>query len=282
MTAISVIIPVWNRAGSIRRAIESALTQELSGASLEILVIDDGSSDDLAGVLRGREVSCIRHDRNRGAAAARNTGIEAARGDYVAFLDSDDVWLSGKLAAQIAFMHTNGYLASCTSYYLNRKNSPEIISPAYPSGPLSLSDLVWGCFVSPGSTLVCARSVFSEIDGYDVTLQRLEDWDWLLRFARTRPLGFLARPLARIAESGYADAAKIAAALERVRQRHSSALDPVNRRHFEAAIALEHAAAHYRAAHYVSAFAAMLKSLCLAPTGHVALRAVMHNRSVGA
>src|SRR5215472_1828889 len=156
MTATSVVIPVWNRAGSIRHAIESALTQELSGASLEILVIDDGSSDDLTGVLRGREVSCIRHERNRGAAAARNTGIEAARGDYVAFLDSDDVWLSGKLAAQIAFMQTNGYLATCTGYYLNRKNSPEIISPAYPSGPLSLSDLVWGCFVSPGSTLVCA------------------------------------------------------------------------------------------------------------------------------
>jgi glycosyltransferase involved in cell wall biosynthesis len=283
MTTVSVVIPVWNRAHSVGRAIESALAQQLIGASVQVLVIDDGSSDDLARVLRcwSAQVAHIRHDRNRGAAAARNTGIAAARGDYVAFLDSDDIWLPGKLAEQIAFMHANGYLASCTSYYLARKSLPEIVSPGYPSGPLGVSDLVWGSFVSPGSTLICARNVFSEIGGYDVSLQRLEDWDWLLRFARTRPLGFLARPLARIEASGHANAQQVLLALRMLKERYASQLAPIDRRHFSAAAEFERAAAYYRESRYIPAFAALLNSLRLAPIGHVGLKAILHNRLMG-
>src|SRR5579872_7113108 len=90
MTTLTIIIPVFNRARVIGRAIESVLAQDIPpGWSFNILVVDDGSSDNLAGTLNrfGAEVIHIRHDRNLGAAAARNTGIASAAGEYVAFLD---------------------------------------------------------------------------------------------------------------------------------------------------------------------------------------------------
>ena len=95
--------------------------------SINVVVVDDGSSDDLDGALRrfGAGVTCIRHDRNKGAAAARNSGVAAAEGEFIAFLDSDDTWLPGKLAAQIGFMKAHGHPASCTAYLLKRANAPE-------------------------------------------------------------------------------------------------------------------------------------------------------------
>ena len=93
-STIDVIIPVWNRAHSVRQAIDSVLAQKLPpDSALRVIVADDGSTDDLAGALQRYDarVSRVRHDRNRGAAAARNTGIAAADGDLLAFLDSDDV-----------------------------------------------------------------------------------------------------------------------------------------------------------------------------------------------
>src|SRR5580700_8153945 len=100
MPAITAIIPTFNRAHIVARAVASVVSQELPpDHSIEVIVVDDGSSDAPAAALRpfGSQVTCIRHDRNEGAAAARNTGVAAARGDYLAFLDSDDVWLPNKL-----------------------------------------------------------------------------------------------------------------------------------------------------------------------------------------
>ena len=107
MTVISVIMPIWNRAHSAGKAIDSALAQALPpGYALEIIVVDDGSSDQPEAALArfGEAIKLVRHPRNLGAAAARNTGCEAARGEYIAFLDSDAKWLPGKLFAPIAFM----------------------------------------------------------------------------------------------------------------------------------------------------------------------------------
>jgi glycosyltransferase involved in cell wall biosynthesis len=282
MPVITAIIPVFNRAHRVGQSIESVLAQEMpaGGWSVETIIVDDGSSDDLDRALRefGTLVVRIRHDRNRGAGAARNTGIAAAGGSHVAFLDSDDVWLPGKLAAQIGFMEMHGYRASCTAYMLSRPDEPPFVSPRYATGPLRLADLAWGCFVSPGSTLVCQREAFAEIGKLDESFPRLEDWDWLMRYVRLHTLGFLAQPLARIDVAPGRDVATAFVALDRMEKKHASTLPPRERRHFKAALHLERAAVHSRSGRPFAGIAALAKSLCLAPVRNRALGAVLHNR----
>jgi glycosyltransferase involved in cell wall biosynthesis len=281
MTSIDVIIPVWNRAHAVKEAIDSVLSQRLApDTGLTVTVVDDGSSDDLSGALHryGAQVRCIRHAHNSGAACARNTGIASSRGDYVAFLDSDDIWLPDKLARQIDFMQSQGYAASCTSFFLVRPDGTEIVTPRYPTGALGLSELVWGCFVSPGSTLVCRREVYKQIGDYDAALQRLEDWDWLLRYATAHRLGFLAEPLARVEASPRPDPVKALAAIERMKQRHLGALPVAEQRQFAAAVEMLRAATHRRNGNLVGAASALLRSLWIAPFHNVALATVLHNQ----
>ena len=100
---VSVILPTYNRTGSLTRSCESVLSQ--SFRDLELLVVDDASTEDVEGVVRrlgDDRVRYIRREKNGGAAAARNSGLAAATGELIAFQDSDDVWLPGKLAAQVA------------------------------------------------------------------------------------------------------------------------------------------------------------------------------------
>ena len=282
MPAIDVVVPVFNRAHIVDRAIASALAQELPGAewSIKAIIVDDGSTDDLDRALApfGARVVCVRHQRNKGAAAARNTGVAAAAGDYVAFLDSDDVWLPGKIIAQIAFMERHGHRASATAYKLKRAGAAEFVSPRFPTGILGLSDFAWGCFVSPGSTLICRREVFARIGVFDEGLQRLEDWDWLLRYAEHYPLGFLAEPLALIEVTPAAQGAKELAALDRLAARHAAMLRSGEGRAFAAGIEVERAAIHFRGGRWIASGAALMKALGFVPFGNVALAAVLHNR----
>ena len=280
MSSVSVIIPVFNRAHSVGLAIDSALAQVSAGDQISVIVVDDGSSDDLVTALSpyGDRIRMLRHERNAGAAAARNTGVASATGDYVAFLDSDDVWLPNKIARQLAHMRRNRWRASCTAFYLHQGSAREGISPKLASGTLDLSDLVWGCFVSPGSTLMFERPVFDEIGPLDQQLGRLEDWDWLLRYAQHHRLGFLAEPLARIEVSVHRNPGVILAALEAMRVKHSPDLDQATARHFAAALAWEAAAAYYRAGQLGPALGASLRSLSLAPFNNRAMRAVLHNK----
>ena len=107
---VSIVVPCFNRAGLVGQVVESVRRQTL--CEWELIVVDDGSSDDLPAALRSAQadarVRLIRHEVNRGVSAARNTGIAAARGRFVAFLDSDDEWLPRKLELQLAaVMATN-------------------------------------------------------------------------------------------------------------------------------------------------------------------------------
>ena len=282
MPVISTIIPVWNRAHQVGQAIDSALQQELPGAdwSHEIIVSDDGSTDDLAGALAryGSRIVCLKLQRNQGAATARNTAINAARGDFIAFLDSDDCWLPGKLRSQIGFMQSGGYEASCTAFVLVRHNRSEVVSPRYETGALDLSDLACGCFVSPGSTLVCDRALFKNIGFLDTSLLRLEDWEWLLRLTVKIQLGFLAEPFARIEASGHAKAERVLAALEKIEAQQSAKLSGPVLRRFKSAVALERAAAYYREGRWAAAAFSLTKSLLRSPLNHPAMMAVLHNR----
>ncbi len=282
MPSINVVIPVWNRAHLIGRAIASVVDQDLPAGdwSLQVLVVDDGSTDDLAGALRrfGAQVSCIRHERNAGAAAARNTGIRAAKCDYLAFLDSDDVWLPNKLARQIAFMRSVGHVVSCTACKLARPGRSPIAWPRYKNGILAITDAVWGCYLSPGTTMVCEPRIFTEVGLFDTDVQRHEDWDWLLRLTARFDLAYLPEPLASREPSAFGNHDQTLEAIETIRRKHLSRLPRHLQRRLEAGLALETAAVRYRQRNWSGAASGILKSLWLAPIGNAAVGAILAGR----
>lgn len=197
---ISVIIPVHNRAHEIGRALESVRAQAYS--NLEIIVIDDGSEDDLKGALshfRDLPIILLRHDNRQGAGAARNTGIKASRGNYIALLDSDDEWLPGKLDRQLAFLCSEKGETSllCSGYILTWDETGRQ-ETRMPQPCATYRRLLTGCDLSPGSTLFAKRKVFDEHGFFDEDLQRLEDWDWLLRYLRTGRVDVMSEILVRI------------------------------------------------------------------------------------
>lgn len=113
---VSVVIPVHNGAGTLSAALDSALGQEVS---LEILVVDDASSDNLEQVMKRYQglpqVRFLRNEKNLGAASSRNKAVKEARGDYVAFLDSDDFWAEGKLEKQLKLLEQGDFSLCCTA-----------------------------------------------------------------------------------------------------------------------------------------------------------------------
>src|SRR5688572_23641621 len=131
MTRVSVIVPVFNRAATLARCYESVKAQTVS--DWELIAVDDCSSDDSVKVLERFDdprIRILRHQVNRGAGAARNTGMEAATGEFVAFLDSDDAWLPDKTARQISALNESGAgLALCAFEEIDSGGTSEIHRP---------------------------------------------------------------------------------------------------------------------------------------------------------
>jgi glycosyltransferase involved in cell wall biosynthesis len=196
---ISAIVPAYNRSATVARAMESILSQRLE--DLEVILVDDGSTDATAALVEGLgdpRVRILAHGENRGAAAARNSGIRAARGEFLAFLDSDDEWLPGKLELQLRRLEESpahiGW--SCTGLYLVFPNGEEILVDRAPRDPVRY--LHGTCGLGPGSTLMVRRSCVDRVGLLDERFPRLEDWDWLLRLANSCGMAYLPQPLARV------------------------------------------------------------------------------------
>ena len=134
---VSVVIPAHNRAHSLNRALNSLIGQ--NGNELEVIVVDDASTDDTERVVKNHPVKpvYIRHDTNRGSSAARNTGIRHARGEFITFLDSDDYYLPGKIAAQLNHIRNSPdpdkTLSFCRTYV--DENGERRIVPVRPPRP---------------------------------------------------------------------------------------------------------------------------------------------------
>ncbi len=184
---VSIVIPVYNRADMIHRALASALAQSFT--DFEILLVDDGSTDGTLSVLRSYtdpRIRIIELAVNGGAACARNVGIRAARGEMVAFLDSDDEWLPTKLAEQVAAFENApaGMDISCTDLYLHLLDDGKIVEKRH-TVPTDWSEaMMAGCDLSPGSTLLARSTAFDRIGLLDETMRRFEDWDWLVRYTQ--------------------------------------------------------------------------------------------------
>lgn len=205
---VSVIVPAYNRADVISRAINSVLAQTLQ--DFEIIVIDDGSIDQTADVVdRMPDVRLIRHNSNLGAAVARNSGIQVARGEWIAFLDSDDLWMPEKLERQIQLLASvpESIKACVTSLVIEYSNGG-IFEKRLRTASNWYRELMMRCNLSPGATLMVSRKAFDQVGYLDTALSRYEDWDWLLRYAHSGwPIVVLDQPLARVFRSSAPNSA---------------------------------------------------------------------------
>lgn len=269
---VSVVIPVHNREELIGRAIDSVLRQ--SFADFELLVVDDGSTDGtVARVLAQTgdpRLRLLRHAENRGAAAARNTAIMAAKGEFIAFLDSDDEWLADKLERQIACLGSAppDMLMCCSGYWMVRERSREV-AVRIPKARGSWREALWdGCNLSPGSTAFIRRRAFDIHGLFDERLRRLEDWDWLLRYAREHDLTVIAEPLARIHIAERMRAEAVHEAVRLLRAKHAAVMRrlgfwPAAR--FRAALHMEEAVTCFYAGRYARAILHFIGSLAIYP-----------------
>lgn len=251
---VSVVIPTFCRPESTKRALSSVVAQTFS--DFEIIVVDDGSSDDTMQVVQGLGIDrlrVIRHETNRGPAAARNTAVAVAKGEWIAFLDSDDVWKPEKLARQMTRLQAApaNVSACATGYYLHKGGRELTIIPNLPPGTFRFN-ILFGCAISPGTTLLVKRKVFDEIGLFDERLRRLEDWDWLLRYAQHYDIVFVPEPLANIylrplKVDEQANPDPVFEAIERIKGKHLP-LQPsrMDRRQLASSLLVEKAAHLFR------------------------------------
>ncbi len=190
---ISVVIPTFDRAHTLPRALDSVLAQSLPPE--EIIVVDDGSSDETPQLLaRYPQITRLRQP-NRGVSSARNLGIRQARGDWIALLDSDDEWLPDKLARQAALLRTAPELRFCHTeeiWIRNGRRVNPMKKHAKSGGSLFLKCLPL-CVISPSSALL-HRSLFDEYGLFDESLPACEDYDLWLRICAHEKAGFVDTP----------------------------------------------------------------------------------------
>ncbi|MFW8600698.1 glycosyltransferase family 2 protein [Desulfobacterota bacterium M19] len=201
---VSVIIPAYNRAAMLPRAIDSVLSQD--GVDFELLVVDDGSNDDTAVLLKdyGSHLTVI-SQAHQGVSAARNAGIRAARAPLLAFLDSDDWFLKGKLACQSALMLVNpGALVSHTGEkWLRRGKHLNQKKRHRKEGGNIFGRCLRLCAVGM-STIMARRELFSRFGMFDESLPCCEDYELWLRVSAVESFLFLDQPLT-VKEGGRED-----------------------------------------------------------------------------
>lgn len=197
---VSVIIPTYNRAPLVGAAIASVLDQDYP--NLELLVIDDGSTDDTAEVVRqfGPTVRYI-EQANAGAARARNRGIELATGELVAFLDSDDLFLPGKLKEQVQCFQQQSalVLVYCWFSILDDHGRHRLGRRCRLSGPVAqelLAQSMKGPLATP--TIMVRRSALLEVGPFDESMALSEDTDLWCRLARLGPIGLVPEVLVQV------------------------------------------------------------------------------------
>jgi glycosyltransferase involved in cell wall biosynthesis len=201
---VTVIIPTYNRADFLKESIQSVVSQTFT--DYELIVVDDGSSDHTKDVVaqfpKIRLVACA---ENSGVSYARNLGIKRARGRYICFLDSDDLWIKNKLETQIHWMeaHTDCQVCYTDEIWIrkgvrvnpmnkHRKYSGDIFPHSLPL-----------CIVSPSSVLMRAP-LFDEVGLFDEDMPACEDYDLWLRISLKYPVHFIAEKLI-VKQGGHAD-----------------------------------------------------------------------------
>jgi glycosyltransferase involved in cell wall biosynthesis len=183
----SVVIPAFNCERYIRESLESVLQQ--SYPPLEIIVVDDGSTDNTAGIVQrlmaGSAIVYVRQ-HNQGPARARNHGVEVSRGDWIAFLDADDIWHSGKLAAHCEYIsaYPEIFFFWSDMNYIDERGGPR--KPKHWGDPFA--QLIFNRPICPlPSSVVMRKEIFGWIDGFDNRLHCYEDLEFFVRVVARFP-----------------------------------------------------------------------------------------------
>ena len=196
---VSIILPVYNGAQMVCAALESAFAQTFQ--DFEIIAIDDGSTDDSAQILGSFEPRIrVLNQKNGGASKARNLGIESARGEWVAFLDADDIWEPQKLEKQVELMRQNPKtgvsFSECLYFDENREWNADF-GARVPAMSAIFEAMLSEHFIAMSSVMV-RRECFQKVGVFDESLVGCEDYNLFLRLARQFQFRFLAEPLVKL------------------------------------------------------------------------------------
>jgi glycosyltransferase involved in cell wall biosynthesis len=193
--SVSVIIPVYNHAGTVAQAIDSALIQEFDGV-VEIIATNDGSTDRTQEVLDSfaPRIKVIRQG-NRGNAAARNAAVAQAQGEYLAFLDADDIWLPGRLSKTVAKLEANPRAVLAFSQIIPMSQEGGLGQPWVARGAPSMEQVVgmwWG--ILPSATTM-RRAAFDACGGFEEQLRRHVDFYFWMLAREQGEFEYVAEPL---------------------------------------------------------------------------------------
>jgi len=199
---VSVVIPTYNRAHIVGRAIRSVLSQTYH--SFEIIVVDDCSTDNTKDVVKDfndQKVKYIKHEKNRGPSAARNTGIKASIGEYIGFLDSDDEWFPEKLDKQVSkfqelpdtvgVIYCGALIISDETGQVLRTRIPEFKGNVY-------FPALRGLYVGGSCVSLIRKECFQKVGIFDEALITAEDWEMSVRIAKYFKFDFITAVLTKI------------------------------------------------------------------------------------
>jgi glycosyltransferase involved in cell wall biosynthesis len=193
---VSVVVPTRDRPALLREALQSIRALEHEGVSFEIIVGDNGKSADTRIVAEAFNTVYL-HTSQDGSAAARNIAMRAATGEYIAFLDDDDIWTSNHIRGHLNLLASNPRLEMVVGQIINTDPQRQPIYGPWPmripEGRELLKLMLSGYFPQIGATVVRAR-VRETIGFFDEKLIGGQDWEWQLRIARNHGVGFVAEP----------------------------------------------------------------------------------------
>jgi len=226
---VSVILPTYNRRSLVGRSIQSVLNQSFD--RIELIIVDDASTDGTDEVIREFDdprIIYIKHHENKGGAAARNTGIQAAKGEFIAFQDSDDEWLPEKLDKQMNIMEKS---PSCvgvvyTGFWRFRDGKKEYIPGAdqqIKEGNIH-QELLRGNFITT-QAVVIKKECFHRAGMFDEYLPRLQDWELFIRISKYYEFRYIPEPLVH---SFFTEGS-----ISSNKKAYTEALDIILTKHFE-------------------------------------------------
>jgi glycosyltransferase involved in cell wall biosynthesis len=190
---VSVIIPAYNRYHTLKRAITSILNQTYK--DIEIIIVDDGSDDETKKIQDEFDILYLRQ-KNRGVSSARNKGIKVSKGEWIAFLDSDDEWYKEKLQKQMEFFKNNPHIKVCHTGEKWIRDAKEVKYPKRlkkPSG-WCFEDNLQTCKIA-ASSIIIKKEVFEKVGYFDEEKRVCEDYDMWLRISKEYKIGLLEEKL---------------------------------------------------------------------------------------